>query len=149
MDEVPWQRTLTDNGAIEHPAESYTVDRSGMHPRPDDSARVLIRDDEDPASPQGCRLAAKQVDTPETVSELTDESQPEGAAGMWYGPVMGGQDAPNPVFINEDANSQGDLLSDSRAAPGWIALFCGANGIDEVFGGSYWPGLTPALGRKQ
>jgi hypothetical protein len=62
---------------------------------------------------------------------------------------MGGQDAPDYVFINGDAESQGNLLSDSRAAPGWIALFCADHGIDEFFGGSLWTGLTPALRRKQ
>jgi hypothetical protein len=41
--EVLWQPTLTDNGAMEHPAESYTVDRSGMHPKPDDPARAILR----------------------------------------------------------------------------------------------------------
>ena len=147
--EVLRQRALTDNGAMEHPAESCTVDGSGMHPKPDDPARVLIHDDEDPVSSQGYRLAAKQVDTPETVLEVTDESQPGGTAGMWHGSVMGGQNAPDHVFINGDAKSQGDLLSDSRAAPGWIALFCGDNGIDEFFGWSLRTGLTLALGRKQ
>ena len=80
---------------------------------------------------------------------MTDESQPGGTAGMWHGSVMGGQDAPDYVFINGDAESQGNLLSDSRAAPGWIALFCGDNGMDEFFGGSLWTVLTPALRRKQ
>ena len=47
-----WQRPLTDNGAMEHPAECYTVYCSGMHPKPNDPARGLIHDDEDPVSPQ-------------------------------------------------------------------------------------------------
>ena len=68
---------------------------------------------------------------------------------MWHGSVMGGQDAPNYVFINGDAESQGDLMSGSRAAPGWIAQFRADNGIDEFFGGSLWTGLTPTLRRKQ
>ena len=68
---------------------------------------------------------------------------------MWHGSVMGGQDAPDHVFINGDAESQGNLLNDSRAAPGWIAQFRADNGIDEFFGGSLWTGLTPALRRKQ
>ena len=118
-------------------------------PKADDSAGVLIHDDEDPVSPQGCRLAAKQVDTPETVLEVTDEGQPGRAAGMGHESEMYGQDAPDYVFIDGDAKSQGNLLSDPWAAPGWVALFCGDNCIDEVFGGSFWPGLTPALGRKQ
>jgi len=62
---------------------------------------------------------------------------------------MGGQDAPDNVFIHGDAESQGNLLSDWRAASGWIAQFRADNAIDEIFGGSLWPGLTPALRREQ
>jgi hypothetical protein len=49
---------------------------------------------------------------------------------------MDGQDAPDYVFIKGDAECQGNLLSDSRAAPGRIAQFRADNGIDEFFGGS-------------
>lgn len=103
--EVLRQRTLIGNDATEHPAESNSIDRSGMNPKADDPARVLIHDDEDPMSLQDCRLAAKQVDTPETVLEVADECQPGRAAGMRHGSVMGGQDAPDYVFINGDAKS--------------------------------------------
>jgi hypothetical protein len=147
--EVPRHRTLTGNGAMEHPAESNTVDRSGMRPKADDPACVLIHDDEDPVSPKDCRLAAKQIDTPETVLEVADEGQPGRGAAMWHGAVMYGQDAPNQVFINGDAKSQGNLLSDPRAAPEWIVIFCAGDGVDDVFCGSFWPGLAPALRRKQ
>jgi hypothetical protein len=50
--EVFWQRPLTDNGAMEHPAKCYTIHCSGMHSKPDDPACGLIHDDEDPVSPQ-------------------------------------------------------------------------------------------------
>jgi len=44
---------------------------------------------------------------------------------------MGGQDAPNDVFIDRDAERQSNLLSDSRAAPGGIALFGGDDRVNE------------------
>jgi hypothetical protein len=33
------------DGTFEHPAESHTIDCSGMHPKPNDPARELIHDD--------------------------------------------------------------------------------------------------------
>jgi len=53
---------------------------------------------------QDCRLAAKQVDTPETVLEMAMNVSQEGrrnAARVGNG----GQDAPDYVFINGDAKS--------------------------------------------
>jgi hypothetical protein len=146
--EVLWQRPLADNGAMEHPTESDAIDRSGMHPKADDPARILIHYDEDPVSPQDCRLAAKEIDTPEAVLGVPDESQPGGPAGMRHGSVIGGQDTPDHVFIYGNAKSLGNLLSDTRAAPGWNASFCVDHGIDEFFGGSLWARLTAALRRK-
>ena len=43
---------VTSNGLIEYPAECDTVDYSDMDAEPNDPARVLIHDDQDPVSPQ-------------------------------------------------------------------------------------------------
>ena len=51
--EVFRHRTVPSNGLIEHPAERDTIDHSGMDAEPNDPARVLIHDDQDPVSPQG------------------------------------------------------------------------------------------------
>ena len=64
------------NGMIEHAAECHTVDRSGMHAKADNTARVLIHENHNPVSPQRHRLATKQIHTPETVLHLSQESQP-------------------------------------------------------------------------
>ena len=74
--EAPRHGPLAPNGMIEHAAECHTVDRSGMHAKTDNPARILIHDNQDPVSPQRRRLAAKQIHTPETVLHLTQESQP-------------------------------------------------------------------------
>ena len=63
---------------------------------------------------------------------------------------MSGQDAPNDVFIDGEAERQSNLLSDSRAAPGGIALLGGENRVNEFFGGTLGTGLAPAFrGEKQ
>ncbi len=45
-------RPVPSNGVIEHPAERDTIDHSGMDAKPNDPARVLIHDDQDPVRPQ-------------------------------------------------------------------------------------------------
>ena len=115
--EVFRHRAVASNGVVEHSAKGDTIDRSGMHAKPNDAARVLIHDDQDPVGPQRCRLAPKEVHAPETVFAVTEESQPGRTTGVRFGLVMSGQDAPNDVFIDGDAERQSNLLSDSRTAP--------------------------------
>jgi len=50
--EVLRHHLVASNGLIEHPAECDTVDYSDMDAEPNDPARVLIHDDQDPVSPQ-------------------------------------------------------------------------------------------------
>ena len=131
------------NGTIKHPAKRHTVDYPSVHAKPDYSARVLIHDGQYPMSPQRRRLAAKQVDTPEAVLHVTHESEPGWAAGVSNWSEVIGQDASDNVFIDGDAESQSNLLGDSRTAPGRIALFHFDNGVNEFFGRSLRTGLAP------
>ena len=50
------------------------------------------------------------------------------------------------MFVDGDVESQGNLLSNSRTAPGGIALLHLDDGFDEFFAGPLWSGLTSALG---
>ena len=52
---------LPSNGAVEHPAKCDTIDGSGMDAEPNDAARVLIHDDQDPVGPQRGRFAPEQI----------------------------------------------------------------------------------------
>src|SRR5215469_18457969 len=65
--EVLRQPVLPSNGAIEHPTECGTIDRSRMDTESNDPARELIHDHQDPVRPQGGRSATQQIDTPEAV----------------------------------------------------------------------------------
>jgi hypothetical protein len=46
--EVVRHPPLPSNGAVEHPTKCVTVDRSGMDAEPNDPARKLIHDHQDP-----------------------------------------------------------------------------------------------------
>jgi hypothetical protein len=59
--EVVRRRAMPTNGAVEHPTQPGTMGRSRMDAEPNDSARVLIDDDQDPVGPQRCRLAPEQI----------------------------------------------------------------------------------------
>jgi hypothetical protein len=48
---------LPSNGAIEHLTECDAIERSRMDAEPDDAARILIHDNQDPVGPQRGRLA--------------------------------------------------------------------------------------------
>ena len=72
--EVLRQPALASNGAVKHPTECDTIDRAGMDAEPNDPARVLIHDHQDPVGPQRCRLAPEQIQTPEAVFHVAQES---------------------------------------------------------------------------
>ncbi len=53
---------LPANGTVEHPTESDTIDLSRMDAEPNDPARALIHDDQDPVGSQGGRLTHTQAE---------------------------------------------------------------------------------------
>jgi hypothetical protein len=93
-----------------------------MDAEPNDAARVLIHDHQDPVRPQRCRLAPEQIHTPETVFHVAQERQPRGATGVLSRPVVMGENPANHVFVDGVVECQGDLLGDSRTAPIVITL---------------------------
>ena len=74
--EVLRHPALPLQGTVEHPAKCDPVDGTGMDAEPNDAARVLIRNDQDPVSSQRGRFAPEQVYTPETVLQVAEEIQP-------------------------------------------------------------------------
>ena len=131
---------------VEHPAKGATVDCAAMPAKPNDPARILIHDDQYPVSPQHCRFAAKEVRAPETVLQVTNESQPRWTIRVLSRSVVTGENPSNHVFVDGDVESPGNLLSNSRTAPGGITLLHLHDGFDEFLIGPLWSGLTPALG---
>src|SRR5215472_9272200 len=62
---------------------------------------------------------------------------------------MDAQDPANYIFIDRDAESQGDLLGNAGRAPGWIPPFHFDNGADEFFLRPLWARPTSTLRREQ
>ena len=52
--EVVRHPALPSNGAVEHPTKGDTIDHARMDTEPNDPARVLIHDEQDPIGPQRC-----------------------------------------------------------------------------------------------
>jgi len=147
--EVLWHPGLPSNGAVEHPAKCDTIYGSGMDSEPNDAAGVLIHDDQDPVGPQRGRFAPEQIYTPEAVLPVAQEGQPGWTPGVLFRPIVTGENPSNNVFVDWDVESQGDLLSNSRTAPGGIALLHLDDGFNEFFAGPLWSGLTSAPGCKE
>jgi len=75
----PRGRTLPGDCLIEHPAERWTVDCNGLHPKADDPAGKLIHDDQNPVTPQQDRLGPEKVQAPETIFGMTQQRKPRRA----------------------------------------------------------------------
>ena len=77
-----------------------------MHAEPNDPARVLIHDHEDPMGPQRCRLAPEQIHAPETVFHVAQERQPGRTIGVLSRPVVTGENPANHVFVDLEMERQ-------------------------------------------
>ena len=76
---------MPSKGAVEHPIECDPVARARLDAEPNDPARVLIHDDQNPVGPQRGRLAAEQIRAPEAVfmwpRKVSQEGPPESCPG--------------------------------------------------------------------
>ena len=86
---------------------------------------------------------------PEAVLHVANEGQPGWTTGVLFRPIVAGENPSNNVFVDGDVESQGNLLSNSRTAPGGIALLPLDDGFNEFFVGSLWSGLTSVLGGEE
>src|ERR1017187_5667644 len=143
--EVLGHPALPSNRAVEHPAKSDTVDGTGLDAEPQDAAGKLIHDNQDPVSSQRGRFAPEQVYAPEAVLQVAKESQPGWTTRVLSRSVVTGENPSNHVFVDGDVESQGNLLSDARTAPGGIAPLHLDDGVDEFFVGSPGSGLASAF----
>jgi len=144
--EVLWHPALPSNGTVEHPEKCDAIDGSGMDAEPNDPAGELIHDNQDPVGPQRGRFAPEQIETPEAVLHVANKGQPGWTTGVLFRPIVAGENPSNNVFVDGDVESQGNLLSDARTAPGGIALLHLDDGFNDFFAGSLWSGRTSALG---
>ena len=120
-----------------------------MDAEANDPPRILIHDDQDPVGPQRCRLAAEQINTPETVFYVAQERQPRRTIGVLSWPVVTGENPANHVFVDLEMERQGHLLSDSRTAPVGITLLHFDDRTDEFCARTFRAGLTAAIRGEQ
>src|SRR6186713_2132149 len=72
------------------------------------------------------------------VLQMPNEGQPGGPVRTSFRSIVIGENPSDNVFVDWDVESQGHLLSNSRTAPGRIALFCLDYGFNEFSGRSLW-----------
>src|SRR5262245_31491651 len=98
---------------------------------------------------QAQRVTTKQIEAPQTVLRLTEKGQPRRPArsGLW--PVMSSKNPAHHVLVDVHAESQCNLLGDSRTTPGRVTSFHFHDGIDPFLGRPLRTRPTSALGRKQ
>ena len=76
---------------------------------------------------------------------MSNEAEPGGPTGTLLRPIVTGENPSDNVFVDRDVESQGNLPSNSRTAPGGITLFGLDDGFDEFSGRSLWTGLAPSF----
>src|SRR5262245_49504730 len=120
--DVGW-RELAARRSIEHAAQRHAVHDAPVHAEPDDAARELVHDDEHPMSPQDRRLAAKQVQTPQTVLRMTEHREPGRPHRVWLRAIPRGENAPHDILVDRDVERQSNLLRDLWTTPRRIPSF--------------------------
>src|SRR5262245_61634057 len=146
--DVGW-RSLAARRSIEHAAERNAVHDAAMRAKPHDTARELVHHDQHPVGPQDRRLAAKQVETPQTVLRVTEHGEPGRPSRVWLWPVPRGENAPHDILVDGDVERQTDLLRDAWTPPRRIALFHVDDGGHDVAARSPRARLLPYRGREQ
>src|SRR6266480_3759491 len=111
--------------------------------------RILIHDDQDPVGPQRSRLAPEEINTPEAVFQVAQESQPGRTIGVLSRLVVTGENPANHVFVDLEMERQGHLLSDSRTAPVGITLLHFDDRTDEFCARTLRAGLPAAIRGEQ
>src|SRR5712691_6938953 len=98
---------------------------------------------------QDGRLAAKQIQTAQTVLRVTEDGQPGRTRRVWRRSVPSGQNAPDNILVDANPEGQGDLVRDPWTTPCGIPLFHVEDGGHNFLVGSFWARLLPDLGREQ
>ena len=140
-----FRHTCASNRLLERSAERRAINDSALDPESDDSACVLVHDDQHPIRLQGDRFTSKHVEAPQTVLQLTDERQPGGTAFRRRRPETQSQNPPNHILINRCSESQIDLLGNLRTSEGRITPLHFDDSLDQIRGRSLRAGLRSLL----
>src|SRR5580700_10837879 len=70
-----------------------------------------------------CGFASEQIAAPQTVLHVAEKCEPGGTSRIRFRPVTNAQDTANNILVDFNAESQSNLLGNSRAAPTGITPF--------------------------
>src|SRR5215207_129436 len=70
------QCELARDDLIKHSADCSTINHAWLHSEADDAASELIHDDHHPVGSEDQRFTSKEIDAPEAVLGVSEESQP-------------------------------------------------------------------------
>src|SRR5215469_5447556 len=115
----------------------------------DDATSELIHNHQHPMRSQPRRFTSKQVGAAQTVLRLTEkgEAKTDHQIRILAGNVL--QDPPYHVLVDAHAESQSDLLGNSRTTPARVTSFDSNDGSNQFSGRSLRTRPTSALRRKQ
>ncbi len=99
--------------------------------------------------PQRCRLTPEQIDTPEAVFHVAQESQPGGTTGVLSRPVVMGENPANHVFVDFDVERQRRSVGRFTDSPSgdYVASFPTTTRMSSARG-PFGPGLRRRFGEK-
>jgi hypothetical protein len=66
------RRSGSTDRMVEHPAQRWSIDGTGLYAESNNSARELIHDDEHPMALQNEGFATEQIDAPQAIFEMTE-----------------------------------------------------------------------------
>src|SRR6516165_7627594 len=89
---------------------------------------------------QAQRFTAKQVRAPQTVLRLTEEGEPRRTTGSGFWPVMFSENPAHHVLVDIHAESQSDLLGNSRTTPGRVTSLSSRTASIHSWAGPFGPG---------
>ena len=111
------RQTCASYRLLEHSTKCQAIDNSALYPESDDSPCVLVHDDQHPMRLQRDRFTTEEVEAPQAVLHMADESQPRGTASRRRRGIMCGENPPKRILINRCSESQIDLLCNLRTSP--------------------------------
>ena len=111
----------------------------------------MVHDHHHPMCLEMDGFATEEIYTPKAVFHVTNYRQPGRAVApvAWYRSVMLGQNTPDDIFVDLDAEGSGNLLSNSWTAKPRISSLHLHNALDNCLGWSSRPRFPLSLRRKE
>lgn len=97
---------------------------------------------------QDGRFASKEIETPQTVCRVTEDSEPGRPSRIRCRSVPHGENAPDHMLVDGEAEDQGDLLSDPWTPPVGFRCFMSTTAAMTAWLGPFGPGFVDTLDEK-